>query len=210
MEVIRVPQRELELLPPEKRDWLAVVNAFQMCPLLIPSPTAAVDRTEEYTIERRNWFKRDKIYRSVAEEVDRWFSRFWGDLDVEKGPGKLDMEAILDIVAHAGTLLDGDIIYKKERQTKTILDIGVLRYPDITCPYIKVYRIELVAWYESTTVGAYTRDRNGLMAKFNLRQYEPDAKAIEELREKWRRDALNDFMRQHAEAARLAAQHACD
>ncbi|EJD46472.1 hypothetical protein AURDEDRAFT_123945 [Auricularia subglabra TFB-10046 SS5] len=164
-----------------------------MCPLLVPSPEAAIDRTDEYTVERRSWFKRGKFYDAVGEDVVRWLTRFWSDLDVREGPGKRDINAIREIVAHAGRFLEGDLIYKKERQTKTVLDIGVLRYPDINCPYIKVYRIELVAWYQSTTVGVYSRDKNGLMATFNLRQYEPDADAIAEIRRNWRRDALENY-----------------
>ncbi|KAF8454702.1 hypothetical protein BGX38DRAFT_1089291, partial [Terfezia claveryi] len=54
------------------------------------------------------------------------------------------------------------VVYNKEEHRKKVLDIGVLRYPDITHPYIKVYRIQLEAWSLCERIGPVQRDSNGI------------------------------------------------
>ncbi|EJD46469.1 hypothetical protein AURDEDRAFT_123942 [Auricularia subglabra TFB-10046 SS5] len=146
LDAVEAAEQALEDLPPAERTWPAVVQAFQLCPLLVTCPLAAVDRADEYTTRRSNWFKKQPQYRSVAAEVQRWFTRFMQDADVDAARSTVDIDAIYDVVAHAGRIFNENPILKKERQQRTLLDIGVLRYPDLHCPYIKVYRIELVAW----------------------------------------------------------------
>jgi hypothetical protein len=45
-----------------------------------------------------------------------------------------------EIVARTGTMVESlsTLFYRKEKHEKTVVDIGVLRFPDIEHPYFKV------------------------------------------------------------------------
>ena len=51
----------------------------------------------------------------------------------------IDIEVMADIVAQTGAMVKsfGSVLYEKEIHQKTIVDIGVLRFPDIDNPYFK-------------------------------------------------------------------------
>ncbi|EJD46474.1 hypothetical protein AURDEDRAFT_164305 [Auricularia subglabra TFB-10046 SS5] len=180
---VREAEKALKEITPTQRDWLAVLCAFQLCPLLVMSPEAPIDRSDEFTITRNNWFKKQVHYRSVGDEVYRWFKRFRQDLDTELARGAVDLDAIHDIVAHAGRMFEGNCVFKKERQQRTLLDIGV-------------YRLELVAWYQSRVILGRAQDKNGIMAQFNMRQYQPHEKSIESLRETMQQLAIDNTAKQ--------------
>jgi len=52
----------------------------------------------------------------------------------------IDINVMANIVAQTGATITGleTLIYKKEHHEKTIVDIGVLRFPDPDHPYFKV------------------------------------------------------------------------
>lgn len=154
----------------EQRDWDTIVQAFLQCPLLDNDPQQSIYRVDDWSTQRTNWFKQRVEYASVANEVSIWLESLLQDSDVFLARGKRDLDAIMD-VAHAGSLLDG-IIHTGSGRRK-LLDIGVLRYPDPEHPFIKVYRLQLEAWYESKVVLGHASDRNGIRAEFNLRQFRP-------------------------------------
>ena len=68
-----------------------------------------------------------------------WFTHLIQDQDVLSAT-KIDIRVMAGIVAKTGAAIRvlSDMVWNKESQSKTIVDIGVLRFPDITHPYFKV------------------------------------------------------------------------
>lgn len=64
-------------------------------------------------------------------------------------------------------------ISKVEKHEKTVIDIGVLRFPDCTQPYFKLYHIKLMAWSQSSRTMACQDDSNGIEGTFNSQKYKP-------------------------------------
>ncbi|KDR77777.1 hypothetical protein GALMADRAFT_65750, partial [Galerina marginata CBS 339.88] len=69
------------------------------------------------------------------------------------------------IVAQTGATVDSfeSFFAKTEKHEKTIVDIGVLRFPDQDHPYFQVYRIKIHAWSESERVFFVQEDSNGIL-----------------------------------------------
>ena len=57
----------------------------------------------------------------------------------------IDIKVMADIVAQTGAMVKsfGSVLYEKEEHQKTIVDIGVLRFPDLDNPYFKVSVVSL-------------------------------------------------------------------
>ena len=53
-------------------------------------------------------------------------------------------------------------IGKVEEHSKDILDIGILRYPDLNNPFFKIYRLQLKAWSKCDRTLAFEKNENGI------------------------------------------------
>lgn len=98
---------------------------------------------------------------------------------------KIDIKVLAEIVAQTGATITNveTLFFKEESHERNLVDIGVLRYPDIDQPYFKVcetlgkledgqvefnngiiqvYRIQLKAWSRSRRVLMVQEDYNGI------------------------------------------------
>ena len=68
-----------------------------------------------------------------------WFTNLIDDPDVLNST-QIDSKVMADIVAQTGATITSfeDFFFKQEEHSKDIVDIGVLRYPDIDRPYFQV------------------------------------------------------------------------
>ncbi len=81
---------------------------------------------------------------------------------------------------------------KNEYHEQTIIEIGVLRYPDFEHPYFKVYRIKLVAWSDSSRILFIQDDKNGITGEFAVRRYKPRESVIAGLKEETKKKAIQE------------------
>lgn len=72
-------------------------------------------------------------------QVKDWFVSQIVDPDVLQST-KIDVNCMAEIVAQTGATVDSfeSFFYKEEEHQKTVVDVGVLRFPDIEHPYFKV------------------------------------------------------------------------
>ncbi|KAJ7841240.1 hypothetical protein B0H13DRAFT_2365853 [Mycena leptocephala] len=98
------------------------------------------------------------------------------------------------IVAQTGATIDSfpALIYKNEYHEKTMVDIGVLRFPDIDHPHFKLYHIRLVAWSDSRRILFVQKDVNGITGEFNSRIFRPRSSVIQGLTEDVKKKAIRE------------------
>jgi len=77
-------------------------------------------------------------------EVESWFTNLISDDDVLRST-KIEINILAKIVEQTGATVDSFEAFfgKGEHHRKTMLDIGVLRFPNIDRPFFKLYRIKL-------------------------------------------------------------------
>lgn len=139
----------------QERSWEAVLATMLQNALLEPEGHI-VARAEKLTKEGTNGFKSDgtaqaDIVREVRitclvvfhlltwQQVQRWLWELINDDDVMAST-KIDGEVLGKIVAQVGATIDNFQTHfrKDQYHQKTVLDIGVLRFPDIEQPFFKV------------------------------------------------------------------------
>ncbi|RXW14270.1 hypothetical protein EST38_g11586 [Candolleomyces aberdarensis] len=107
--------------------------------------------------------------------VSDWVYRLIGNDEAVRRVIEISIEEIQKIVSHTGSDANSSL-------EKTFLDVGVLRFPDIANPYIRVYHIQLTAWAECRKVYIYARrNSNGVDGEYHMREYKPREKVIEGL-----------------------------
>ncbi|KAF8206651.1 hypothetical protein K438DRAFT_1962983 [Mycena galopus ATCC 62051] len=168
--------RELEKTPAEERTWDKIIAILMQNPLIEPvdTPTANIVRADKLIKQDSNWFKVDRHKDDgVAREVLSWFTTLISDEDVLNST-KIDIKVFAEIVAMTGAAIDSfqSFFTKTEHHEKTVVDIGVLRYPDIDYPFFKVYRIKISAWSDTTRI-IFAVDANGITGEYNVRLFMP-------------------------------------
>lgn len=132
----------------------------------------------------------------IVKEVKDWFNNtlLGGDNDIIHST-KININSFANIVAATGVAVTGiNLIYGSERRDKTILDIGVVRFPDRDTPCVKVYRIKLHAWSDSTRVFFIEDNTNGIDGEFDCIEFEANSKAMERLTGRLGEAADNEAM----------------
>ncbi|KAI0327748.1 hypothetical protein GY45DRAFT_1327180 [Cubamyces sp. BRFM 1775] len=163
--------------------WEAVVAAMMRNPLLEPSEDAIV-REDKFIKEGFAFFKfNGKPSKTVVDEVHAWYLRLIdNDADVQQSIS-LSINAMEAIVAQTGATVTSfaTFFHKTEEQSQTVVEIVVLRFPDIDHPYFKIYRVKLAAWSHCSRVLAVQKDENGIRGEFASHRFHPRKSVIERL-----------------------------
>jgi len=176
------------------KSWKSVLATMMTNKSTIPDEEE-IYNVEHYTHNTSSWFQFDhKKDQTVVNAVLTWFDNLISDSDIRKST-QIDINVMADIVATTGAIIEGlaSIAYKHEYHEKNLLEIGVLRYPDIQSPYFKLYRIKLKAYADATRTLIKTEDKNGIMGEFNCRKFRPRKEVIAKLSKQAVDDAV-DFL----------------
>ena len=110
-----------------------------------------------------------------------WFTELVGDKDILDST-KIPIADVANLVAETGAAVTSlpTAVYRNKEFTRHLVDLGVLRFPDVDHPYFKVrlhspvrvgsakrhlqvYRIQLKAWAKCQRIGARQEDSNGII-----------------------------------------------
>ncbi|KAJ3561089.1 hypothetical protein NP233_g10409 [Leucocoprinus birnbaumii] len=164
--------------------WDEVISVLMQNSLIEPDD-GKIDRADKLIKPSKvNAFKFDgSPDAAIVKEVETWFQKFINDPDV-LGSTKIDINVLGKIVAQTGATVDSfeTLFYKNEHHEKTLVDIGILRFPDEAHPYFKVYRIKLTAWSASARYLFVQEDQSGITGEFNARNFRPRASVIDRLK----------------------------
>lgn len=169
------PAGAVESLPPEARSWDAVSGVLSKSSALGPRSPHPVCQENQFVLQHKRWLARSRKHEDIYTAAQDWFSSVVNDKDISAVRAEADLQSLSGILTHAGRFA---LTFKSESSGKRLLDIGVVRYPDPETPYVKIYRIELFAWYESKTVLGRTFDKNGIHARFEMQDFEPKERSI--------------------------------
>ncbi|KAJ3559794.1 hypothetical protein NP233_g11175 [Leucocoprinus birnbaumii] len=164
--------------------WEEVMSVMMQNSVL-EAADGKVDRSDTFTKPSKiKAFKFDgSADDTVVKEVQTWFTKLIGDPDILKAT-KIDIKVLAEIVAQTGATVDSfeAFFYKNEHHEKGLIDIGVLRFPDIDNPYFKVYRIQLRAWSACARYLFVQEDQSGITGEFNARNFRPRESVLSKIK----------------------------
>merc|ERR1711874_799867 len=209
---------KLEEAAKKHLDWETVLSIMNQNPYVEAMPDTdarvqALKRTFKQNEDTKyaqftkdfgtKWFQNDGCNKTVVNKVLTWFRTFIGDGDVLRATS-IDINVLAKIVACQGASVDNfaTLFIKKKYTERTMLDIGVLRYPDFERPYFKLYRIKLKAWANCHRVCWIENNENGIQGEFSLKLFQPRASYIDSLKDEVKKcivkameDELTEFLR---------------
>ncbi|KAJ7827805.1 hypothetical protein B0H13DRAFT_307271 [Mycena leptocephala] len=146
----------------------------------IIAPTAKITKADK-VIKKFNREYDD----GVVRDVHSWFTTLIGDEDVLNST-KIDIKVIANIVGAAIDSFEASFPKNEQHREKTVVDITVLRYPDIDHPYFKVYRVQLTAW---RVLG---KEAHGITGQYNMRLFAPRDSVIVGMRAESKKKAMKE------------------
>ena len=186
--------RTLQKVPSDNFSFETVASVFNQNSLIERVGNAEINKSDKLIKDRgTSAFKFDgSPDAAIVKEVEAWFINLLGnDQDIVKDT-KIDIKLLADIVAASGASVDSleALFYKKEYHEKIVVDVGVLRFPDLENPFVKVYRIQLTAWSDCSRYLFVQDDKSGITGQFNAVKFKPRESVISGLKEETKEKAI--------------------
>jgi histone acetyltransferase (RNA polymerase elongator complex component) len=166
--------------PSLKNSWNGVITTMRNNPLIEEIPNQSVHKEDGYRIDETNVFKFDgSPEQHKIDQFRRWFIGFINDNDVQRDT-RIDLTALANIVAQTGATIESfeTFFHRREYHERNVIDVGIIRFPDLERPYMKVYRIQLKVWSDSTRTLMVQYDRNGVKGVFDSAMFRPRASVL--------------------------------
>ena len=149
-----------------------------------PKQVDEIFKSDHYSYGGTSFFKVDgSPDQQIINEILSWWKNFVADSDIIQSTN-IDVNPLAKITAETGAHVNDPInlIVGKEYLSKTLLDVGVLRYPDIDHPYFKIYRLKVTAFRNCHRILFAEDNKNGFLAELNVRKYKPRQSVMDGLR----------------------------
>ncbi|KAG7090535.1 hypothetical protein E1B28_009644 [Marasmius oreades] len=174
----------LELKNKNSLSWENIQECFKQNKTLV-AESSPKEIVENFTTESSSDFKFDgSPDPNLVQKVMVWWEgQACPDPDI-RNDAKLDINSLAKVVAWSGaTINDFSSFWSKhEQHERTLLEVGVMRYPSIAKPYFKIYRIKLHAWSDCTRTVWHQEDKNGIQSTVTSQTFKPNNKFLDQVK----------------------------
>lgn len=174
--------------PQSRSSWENIMATLMSNPLIEEIPGSRVHRQDGHREDGSHTFEHR------VNEFRRWFNGFINDGDVLQDT-RIDTNELGRLIATTGARLQNilDVIAREEYVERNVIDIGILRFPDIDKPYIKVYHIRLKVWrYSHRVLIFFNKNSNGVDGIFDKVHFRPRASTMANISPRIKRIATQD------------------
>ena len=143
-----------------------------------------------------HWFKTDgSADKNIRDGVIRWIRENIQDPDLLAVIGDDAMAKIANIYAESGSSVDNfwHFFANYDDDDFTILDVGIIRTPDITKPTIQLFRIKLHVRRHDQRVLFIQSDTSSLNLEANTQTYVPREEIMSQIKEQVLQKAVEDM-----------------
>jgi len=133
------------------------------------------------------------IDKQIVNEVESWFMNLIDDADV-LASSKIRILDYANIVGCSDAAVEDfkTLIMRTQLVERSILEVGVLRYPDLDNPFFKMFRIKLKAFRRTIRVTFVQKDESGIRGEYNMQKFFPRKEVIEQLSKKILNKAVSE------------------
>ncbi|XP_029658213.1 uncharacterized protein LOC115232471 [Octopus sinensis] len=134
----------------------------------------------------------NSIDQEIVDAVALWFANdLIKDADILAAT-RIDIVDFANIVGLTGATVDSleSLIVKNDYAERSVVDVGVIRYPDADHPYFKLFRIQLFAYRKSNRVLFVQKDASGIRGLYQSKVFRPNPTILGKLRADVRERAM--------------------
>jgi hypothetical protein len=148
------------------------------------------------TRDETNWFCFDgSPDEPIKDGVVRWIKESIQDPELLEIIGEETMNKIGNIFASSGAAVDGFFHFFANNETEefSVLDVGIIRIPDITKPSIQLFRIKIHVKRYDQRVFFIQSDECEITLEANTRDYVPREEVMKSVKEQVLKKAVADM-----------------
>ncbi|GAB1602306.1 uncharacterized protein LOC115232471 [Argonauta hians] len=134
----------------------------------------------------------NSINAEIVKEVAKWFANeLIQDEDILAAT-RIDIVDMGNIVGLTGATVDSleSLLVKRDYAERSVVDVGILRYPDTKHPYFKLFRIQLFAYRKSARILFVQKDESGIRGQYESKIFRPNETVMEKLRTEVKEKAM--------------------
>ncbi|AGE56576.1 hypothetical protein ATCVNEJV2_275R [Acanthocystis turfacea Chlorella virus NE-JV-2] len=133
---------------------------------------------------------------SVVQEIKSWVYSVINDDDIINSTS-INEDTVVDlcrIVSEKGAHVDSvdDIFAKTQYTERTLVDIGVIRFPDVDHPFLKVYRLCINCHNKCKRILFHEENSSGIRVMLNSRKFIPRKSVIGGMMESIKQKAVQE------------------
>ncbi|KAG7090534.1 hypothetical protein E1B28_009643 [Marasmius oreades] len=185
----------LELKNKNALSWNDIQGCFNQNTSLI-AESSPKEIVKEFTAESSSDFKFDgSPDPNLVQKVMVWWEgQACPDPDI-RNDSKLDIDSLAKVVAWSGAAITDfwNVWSKHERHERTLLEVGVMRYPTIAHPYFKIYRIQLLAWSDCSRTVWHQEDKNGIKSTVTSQIFKPNNEVLDKVKKETMKAAVTEI-----------------
>ncbi|KAK6336191.1 hypothetical protein TWF696_001754 [Orbilia brochopaga] len=178
--IVAISTKEIEKLAPIDRTFEKMRSILLQNPAIEAwvdetGNTGDYHATDALIKSSTNDFKFDGSPDSaIVEEALTFMSKLIKDPDVVDSL-KFDKKAMANIVAQSGaTVRNFETFFSaSEYEEKNVLEVGVLRYPDLDNPFVKLYRVKFSAVRDCKRIIWHETNKNYLKGEVDIQKFKP-------------------------------------
>ncbi|XP_014778870.1 uncharacterized protein LOC106875294 [Octopus bimaculoides] len=139
-------------------------------------------------------FAQNSVDEEIVNEIIEWFkNEVVVDPDVLAAT-KIDIVDFGNFVAATGAALDSlaALFVKRDYAERSVVDLGIIRYPDLDHPYFKLFRIQLFAYRKNARILVVQRDESGIKGQFESKIFRPNKTVLNRMQDSVRQKAMKE------------------
>lgn len=170
-------------------DWDGIVAAMHNADGLAMVPDSHKKIYDTWAAENTNWFKFDgSADANKVRQIKAWFKKAICDIDPSIYENSVIVKEgvvtrLAKIAAETGASVNSfkNFWANKDSKSEKVLEIGLIRFPDTENPHIKLYRIQIFAWYNSARVLMVQHDQAGFDLEFDVMKFKANDSIVAEI-----------------------------
>ena len=174
--------------------WDKVESIFNNCDYIVKDDASAKRINDIKIYDEVNWFRFDGSPDECRKrEIITWFKDLFNkegeqavlDNSVIVQEGTLDRLASIAAETGAAVKDPASLFVATDKRSDKVMEIGVIRFPRREDPYIKLFRLEIFAFFKSSRILVGQRDQAGFEIEYNSVQFKPNKRVVDGIAEEF-------------------------
>ena len=187
--------------------WEKIVNTVEQDPLLVAREGGELTVSDSKTTSS-GWTlggngSADPV---LSLEIETWIHNKIGNKDLRDTVGSDRIKAVADLYAESGASLDSfaHLFANNADEEKTLFDVGILRFPDFTHPFLRLFRVLIRVTRHDQRVFFVQSDTSTITIDVHSKEYVPRAEIFEKMAKKTIEDAAAEVTKRFTQMFSLS------
>ncbi|XP_029654910.2 uncharacterized protein LOC115228476 [Octopus sinensis] len=134
----------------------------------------------------------DDFDHGTAFMIEVWFERLVRNYYILHEMN-INITKLANFAAKGEKITVSNALIGLDKKHRALMDLAIIRFPDIMNPFFMVFTVQLIAYRESLRIIIIEHGSCGVLCRFNYARYKPNDEYIKNLREETKETLIRDI-----------------